>query len=111
MNKAYDYGARRMWIFNVGDIKPAEKELTFAMNMAWNIKEGAPQKALEFPIKWAGQTFGPQFAQPIGEVLNEYYRLAQRGKPEHMNLVTFSPQERARRLANYRSIAAKTQAI
>lgn len=111
MNKAYDYGARRMWIFNVGDIKPTEKELTFAMNMAWDIKEGTPQKALEFPTKWAGETFGPQFAKPIGDVLSEYYRLAQLGKPEHINLVTFSPAERAQRLANYRAIATKTQAI
>ncbi len=111
MNKAYDYDARKMWIFNVGDIKPAEKELTFALNMAWDIKEGTPQKALEFPTKWAGETFGPQFAKPIGEVLNEYYRLAQRGKPEHVNIVTYSPYERAQRLANYRAIATKARAI
>ena len=111
MNKAYDYDARRMWIFNVGDIKPAEKELTFALDMAWDINQGTPPKALEFPAKWAGETFGPQFATPIGEVLNEYYRLAQRGKPEHMNLVEFAPAERAERLANYRAISAKTKAI
>ena len=111
MNKAYQYGANRLWVFNVGDLKPAEKELTFALKMAWDIKEGTPQKALDFPRQWAGQTFGAQFAAPIGQILNEYYRLAQRGKPEHMNLVTFSPAQRAKRLADYRSIAAQANAI
>ena len=111
MNKAYAYGADRVWVFNVGDIKPAEKELTFAMKMAWSINAGTAQMALDFPRQWAGETFGPQFAAPIGQILNEYYRLAQRGKPEHLNLVTFAPAERARRLADYRAIAARANAI
>ena len=111
LNKAYAYGADRVWVFNVGDIKPAEKELTFAMKMAWNINAGTAQMALDFPRQWAGETFGPQFAAPIGQILNEYYRLAQRGKPEHLNLVSFAPAERAQRLADYRSIAARAHAI
>ena len=111
MNKAYSYDAKRMWIFNVGDIKPAEKELTFALDMAWDIDAGSASKALEFPTKWAGETFGASFAKPIGEMLNEYYHLAQRGKPEHLNLIEFSPAERALRLMSYRAIAAQAQEI
>lgn len=31
-HKAYTYGARKIWVFNVGDIKPAEKEISFVMD-------------------------------------------------------------------------------
>lgn len=33
LTKAYTYGARKIWVFNVGDIKPAEKEISFVMDL------------------------------------------------------------------------------
>ncbi|MDB5918466.1 MAG: hypothetical protein JWR40_2700, partial [Massilia sp.] len=35
MTKAYDSGASRIWIANVGDIKPAEIDTEFFLQMAW----------------------------------------------------------------------------
>ena len=45
LTKAYAFGARKIWVFNVGDIKPAEKEISFAMDLAWDIDRWAPEKA------------------------------------------------------------------
>ncbi|MCR5077596.1 MAG: glycosyl hydrolase 115 family protein [Prevotella sp.] len=33
LTKAYTFGARKIWVFNVGDIKPAEKEISFVMDL------------------------------------------------------------------------------
>ena len=37
LTKVYTFGARKIWVFNVGDIKPAEKEISFVMELAWDI--------------------------------------------------------------------------
>ena len=37
MRKAYDTGADRYWLLNVGDIKPGELALKYFFDMAWDI--------------------------------------------------------------------------
>ena len=37
LEHTYNQGADQIWVFNVGDIKPIEIPLTFAMEMAWNV--------------------------------------------------------------------------
>ena len=37
MAQAYDHGMRRMWILNVGDLKPAEYQTQLFLDMAWDI--------------------------------------------------------------------------
>ena len=36
MNLAYEYGATRIWLVNVGDLKPLEIPLEFFIRMAWD---------------------------------------------------------------------------
>ncbi len=36
MTKAFDYGADKVWIVNVGDLKPAELDIEFFLKLAWN---------------------------------------------------------------------------
>ncbi len=36
MNLAYEYEANKIWIVNVGDLKPMEYPIEFFLNMAWN---------------------------------------------------------------------------
>ena len=35
MRKAYDTGANRYWLLNVGDIKPGELGMKLFLDMAW----------------------------------------------------------------------------
>ncbi len=46
LTKAYEFGVRKIWVFNVGDIKPAEKEISFAMDLAWDIRKWSPEKPM-----------------------------------------------------------------
>ena len=116
MTKAYEYGADRLWVFNIGDIKPAEKELTLAMQMAWDINRWTPQNVHGFMEEWAGATFGKPYAREISAILKEYYRLAARGVPEFLNrgancATKYSPKEMEDRIAAYQRIAQQAEGI
>jgi hypothetical protein len=109
MSKAYAYGANRLWVFNVGDIKPAEMEIEFAMDLAWNVNAWQPEKAEGYIEEWAARTFGKDYAKEIAEIKTVYYRLAASGKPEHIDKIEFSEKEINARLAAYQEIARKAE--
>ncbi|MCW3807115.1 glycosyl hydrolase 115 family protein [Plebeiibacterium marinum] len=99
MTKAYQFGADRLWVVNVGDIKPAELETEFFMDLAWEAEKWNPQNVSEYLTYWANKTFGTQLASDIAKIKKEYYKLAQTGKPEHLVTATYDKQTRTERLA------------
>ena len=109
MSKAYAYGAKRLWVFNVGDIKPAEMDIEFAMDLAWDINAWPPEKAERYIKKWAERTFGKDYARRIAEIESIYYGLASSGKPEHIDKIKFSEKEINERLGEYRDIGRKAE--
>ena len=106
MSKAYQFGADRLWVFNVGDLKPAEAEINFAMDLAWDVTRWPPEKAHLYIEHWAAETFGPDYARQIANIKSQYYLLAQTGKPEHLDLIAFTRDEAEKRLEAYQQIAA-----
>lgn len=84
MKKAWDYGAQRVWIVNVGDIKPAEFDLEFYLDMAWNINSINENNIYEYQEKWLEREFGKDFSKELSELRNEYYRLSHIRRPEYM---------------------------
>lgn len=109
LTKAYQLQARKLWVFNVGDIKPAEAELQFAMDLAWDVEAWRPEKAQLYMEQWAAATFGEEYGKQIGRIKKEYYRLAATGKPEHLNRITFTNAEAAQRLADYQQLVKATR--
>jgi hypothetical protein len=98
MTKAYDYGADRLWVFNAGDIKPAEMEIQFAMDLAWDVHKWKPENAYAYALYWARQTFGNSLAKEIAALKTNYYTLAAAGKPEHLGSVKFTVAQENERL-------------
>jgi len=84
MKKAYDYNARKLWVVNVGDIKPAEIDLEYFMQMAWDIDRWNNSNTREFLIQWATRDFGERFAAPIADIMEKHYELGFARRPEHM---------------------------
>lgn len=84
MQKAWNAGARKLWILNVGDIKPAEYTTEFFLDMAWNINQINPHNIYDNQQNWLTREFGEELANEITPLLNEYYRLANIRKPEFM---------------------------
>ncbi|HEX7848028.1 MAG TPA: glycosyl hydrolase 115 family protein [Chitinophagaceae bacterium] len=101
MKKAYDYNAKKLWVFNAGDIKPAELEIQFALDMAWDISNYDMFNPSNYIRKWTIENFGIRAADQITKIKEQYYELAQSGKPEHLNLLKFTAKEIDQRLRRY----------
>ena len=113
LSKAYSQGMRNQWIINVGDIKPAEEELEFCMDLAWDINSWPPEKAHKYTRAWAARTFGEEYADEISEIKMAYYRLGIAAKPEHVHLCYFdhSNAQIDARIAEYQDIYNKVVAL
>ena len=84
MTKAFDYGADRVWILNVGDLKPGEVGMEFFLRLAWHPHQLDDGSADDLLLPMAARDFGPELAPDIVKIWNEYYRLNLPRKPEHM---------------------------
>ncbi len=85
MMKAYETGANRLWVLNVGDIKPAEYNIQEFLDMAYNptpFKDSRYTK--QHLLQWVSNIFGKEDAPKIQSVLWEYYQLAFERRPEFM---------------------------
>ncbi len=63
---AYEYGINKMWILNVGDLKPMEYPIQLFMDMAWKGGEKLPDHTLEF----CKSQFGESQAADAQRLLN-----------------------------------------
>ena len=99
MTRAYDLGARRLWIANVGDIKPAEIDISLFMEMAWDIDRWRGRSQRAYLDDWAGRTFGQERGAGVGAVLDEHYRLNFERRPEHLQWWLPGRKPRASRLS------------
>jgi hypothetical protein len=84
MKKAYDFNARKLWIVNVGDIKPAELGIEHFMQMAWNMDDFEKNEPEKFLVKWASGEFGEKYSKQIASVFEKYFELSYARRPEHM---------------------------
>jgi hypothetical protein len=114
MNLAWHYGADRLWIVNVGDIKPEEVPLEFFLTLAWN-PEACPKDGLsEYLRRWAEREFGAKWAADIAEIVAKYAKYNGRRKPELLEPGTFSLEnynEADRVLAEWQAITEKAEKI
>jgi hypothetical protein len=90
MHLAWRYGATRLWIVNVGDIKPMELPISFFLEYAWDPAAWPLERLDDYGRAWAARTFGPQHAAAIGAMLAKYTRLNGRRKPEMLEPGTYS---------------------
>lgn len=113
MNLAYRYGADRIWIVNVGDIKPMEFPIDFFLDYAFNPDRWPAEKLPEYTRLWAEQQFGPEYAADIADILNKYTKYNGRRKPELLadtySLINYREAETA--VDDYNKIAEKADKI
>ncbi len=111
---AHEYGANRIWIVNVGDLKPMEYPISFWFDYAWN-PDRIPASALpDYARRWAAQQFGAEHAADIGQVITTYLKYAGRRKPELLDTATYSLAnygEAERTVADWRVLEARAQAL
>lgn len=84
MKRAWDNGARKLWILNVGDIKPNEYLTEFFLDMAWDINSITGETVNEHLHNWIKTIFGSKISTDLSRIMQQYYHLAGQRKPEHM---------------------------
>ena len=90
MNLTYEYGVRKLWIVNVGDLKPMEYPITFFMDMAWNPEKFNAHNLKQHTEDFCAQLFGSQYAKEAARILSLYAKYNRRVTPEMLNAKTYS---------------------
>lgn len=97
MSMAYEYGIRKVWIVNVGDIKFHEVPLTYFLALAYDYDQwgyGNKNSYKEYTASWAQKTFpavSPDLQQKIGKVLTDYINVNHLRRPEALNSKIYHP--------------------
>lgn len=114
MNLALEYGADRVWIVNVGDLKPLEFPIEFFLTMARKPELWPKDQLGLYTEAWAAREFGPEHAREIAQVVSEYTKFNSRRKPELLTENTYSQvnfEEADRVEAAYNDTVARAEAI
>lgn len=113
MNLTYEHKVDKVWIVNVGDLKPMEFPISFFLDMAWNPKQFNSQNLLEYTEKWAAQQFGETYSNEIARMINLYTKYNRRVTAEMLNSKTFSDNynEFEKVLNEYRALNVDAQRL
>lgn len=84
LRKAYDTGANRYWLLNVGDIKPGELGMKLFLDMAWNIEQFDMNSVYTFQPDYLASVFGNDYKDDLLDIMSNYYLLGFQHKPEAM---------------------------
>jgi hypothetical protein len=114
MRLAVDRDADRIWIVNVGDIKPYEIPITHWFDIAYDIDAFDEKSVPQWIEQWAALTFDSQHAKAIAEVVDEYSFLANMRKFEEVEPNSYSVlnyEEADKIIAQWGDIGKKAQDI
>ncbi len=90
LNLAYQTGIDRIWIINVGDLKPKEMPIDFIMHYAWNPDDYPADKIDQYMVDWARSIFGGEYAREIADIVTEYSNMNLERKPEVQRVGIYS---------------------
>ena len=102
LSLAYENGIQKLWILNVGDLKPMEYPIQLFMDMAWNYgksKEGVKSNVddistlLDHTKDFCTTIVGENEAEEATRILNLYCKLAGRCTPEMLDARTYNFEE------------------
>lgn len=114
MNLAWQYDANRIWVVNVGDLKPMEFPIEFFLTLAWDPSRWPKERIAEYTRSWAQREFGPAHAAEIADIVARYTKYNGRRKPELIDPTTFNLvdyHEADRVLAEWRAVTTQAETI
>lgn len=86
----YNYGVDKIWLLNVGDLKPNEYPMDFFLNMAWNPTSFNENNLQEYARKFCEEQFGATQAKEAAEIISTYCKFNSRVTAEMMNHKTYN---------------------
>ncbi len=116
LNKSWESGIQKLWIINVGDLKPAEGELDYFMRCGWDVDYTT--NSVDFSTEWMLRNFGNDMsletADEVADILNTFYHHSNVRKVEQMRLDVFEQMnfnEWDKRMATSADLFVRTQAV
>lgn len=82
LHEAYASGIDRIWIINVGDLKPKEVPIDFIMDYAWNPDAVKPGDELPWLERFSQSIFGKEYAKETADLIAKYSKYNLLRKPE-----------------------------
>ncbi|KAK6359636.1 hypothetical protein TWF696_000780 [Orbilia brochopaga] len=114
MKLSYERGADRIWIVNVGDLKPLEVPIDFWFAMAYNVTSVTSLGVDGYLENFISKSFGSQYAKDTAAILAKYALLSSRKKYELLDSATYSVinyREAESVLAEWKDLSDKAEAI
>jgi Glycosyl hydrolase family 115/Gylcosyl hydrolase family 115 C-terminal domain len=113
LHKAWENDARRLWVINVGDIKPMEIGIDYFSKLAWD-PEGSSDAQRTFLENFTRSNFGEGSSQPMADFLMDFYRLGTIHKPELMCrswALSLNPEEAKELTCEYQDLLRRDEVI
>ena len=113
MNLTYSYGVNKIWIVNVGDLKPMEYPITFFLDMAWDPERYNPANLISHSVEFCRSIFGDEHAEEAARLLRTYAKFNRRVTPEKLNHKTYTMNygEWERVTAEYAQLATDAKVL
>ena len=92
MQLTYSYGVDRLWVLNVGDLKPMEYPITLFLDIAWNPERFNAANLKDHTLDFCRQQFGEDQAAEAARILNLYSKYNGRVTPEMLDRRTYNLQ-------------------
>ena len=91
MTLTYDYGVNKLWVLNVGDLKPMEYPITLFLDLAWNPRKyDTAEKLMLHPREFCAEAFGSQEADEAARILNLFSKYSGRTTVEMLDRTTYN---------------------
>ena len=104
---AYNGGIQKLWILNVGDLKPMEYPIQLFMDMAWNPSKYNVGNLLEHTREFCAESFGESNADEAASILNLVCKYNGRITSEMLDASVYTCDEFEHVVNEYRALEVK----
>ena len=104
---AYNGGIQKLWILNVGDLKPMEYPIQLFMDMAWNPSKYDTSNLLDHTREFCVESFGEENADEAASILNLVCKYNGRITSEMLDANVYTCEEFEQVVSEYHALEAR----
>ena len=92
LRKAYENGIRKIWVDNVGALKPLEQDMEYFLAFGWDAArpEALVHHIHEYLVRWFNEQFSGNFGEECARIYEAYAQITNVCKVEHLYRDAFS---------------------
>src|SRR3569833_1408984 len=114
MQMAYARGADRIWVVNVGDLKPLEVPINHFLDMAYDARRWGPDSTQDWAAAWAAREFRSGAAADIADIMMKFAMYANRRKfelvePQVYSVINYNEADAI--LGQWAKLAGQAEAV